>query len=74
MEYPFNRSCNYLGVIFGNRITLRLHKEVTEAKAYKAFIRMNSIFECEHLNANIKLTLHKALIKLVMTYFVYYLF
>jgi hypothetical protein len=37
-----------------------------EAKAFRTFIRIYSIFKSERLRANIKLTLHKALIKAVM--------
>jgi hypothetical protein len=39
-----------------------------EAKAFRTFIRLYSLFKSERLNANIKLTLHKALIRSVMTY------
>jgi hypothetical protein len=39
-----------------------------EAKAFKTFIRICSLFKSERLNANIKLNLHKALIRLVMIY------
>jgi hypothetical protein len=39
-----------------------------EAKAFRTFIRLYSLLKSERLNANIKLTLHKALIKSVMTY------
>jgi hypothetical protein len=39
-----------------------------EAKAFRTFIRIYSLFKSERLNANIKLTLHKALIRSVMTY------
>jgi hypothetical protein len=39
-----------------------------EAKAFRTFIRVYSLFESEHLSANIKLTPHKALIRSVMTY------
>jgi hypothetical protein len=39
-----------------------------EAKAFRTFIRTYSLFKSERLNANIKLTLHKALIRSVMTY------
>jgi hypothetical protein len=42
--------------------------EKTEAKAFRTFIRLYSLFKCEWLIANIKLTLHKALIRSVMTY------
>jgi hypothetical protein len=39
-----------------------------EAKAFRTFSRVYSLFKSEHLSANIKLTLHKALIRSVMTY------
>jgi hypothetical protein len=39
-----------------------------EAKAFRTFIRVYSLLKNEHLSANIKLTLHEALIWSVMTY------
>jgi hypothetical protein len=39
-----------------------------EAKAFKTFIRIYSLFKSERLSANIKLALHKALIRSVMIY------
>jgi hypothetical protein len=39
-----------------------------EAKAFRTFIREYSLFRSERLSTNIKLTLHKALIRSVMTY------
>jgi hypothetical protein len=39
-----------------------------EAKVFRKFIRIYSLFKCECLSAKIKLTLHKALIRSVMTY------
>jgi hypothetical protein len=50
------------------RITWRLHIEMTEAKAFRTFIRVYPLFKSDHLRANIKLTLHIAPIKAVMTY------
>jgi hypothetical protein len=41
---------------------------MTEAKAFRTFIRIYSLFKSECLRGNIKLTLHKAVIRLVMTY------
>jgi hypothetical protein len=41
---------------------------MNEAKAFRKFIRMYSLFKNERLNTNIKLTLHKALIRSVVTY------
>jgi hypothetical protein len=46
----------------------RLHIEKIEAKAFRTFITLYSLFKIERLSANIKLTLHKALIRSVMTY------
>jgi hypothetical protein len=39
-----------------------------EAKAFSTFIKIYCLFEYGHLSANIKLILHKALIRSVMTY------
>jgi hypothetical protein len=55
-------------VIFDKRITWRLHTEIIEIKAFRTFIRIYSLFKIEALSMNIKLTLHKALIRAVMTY------
>jgi hypothetical protein len=59
---------NYVGVMFSNRITWRLRIKRIEAKAFRTFIRLYSLFKSERLNASIKLTLLKALIRSVMTY------
>jgi hypothetical protein len=65
---PFVIHVKYLGVIFDKRIAWRLHIEMTKAKAFRTFIRIYSLFKSEHLIASIKLTLHKALIRPVMTF------
>jgi hypothetical protein len=65
---PFVNNIKYFGVIFDRKITWRLHIEAIEAKAFRTFIRVYSLFKSERLNANIKLTLHKVLIRSVMTY------
>jgi hypothetical protein len=39
-----------------------------EAKVFRTLITLYSLFKSERLSANIKLTLHKALIRSVMTY------
>jgi hypothetical protein len=44
---PFVNSVKYLGVIFDKRMTWRLHIEMTEAKAFRTFIRMYSLFKSE---------------------------
>jgi hypothetical protein len=65
---PFVGHVKYLGVNFDRRITWRLHIEMTKAKAFRTCIRIYTLFKSERLCANIKLTLHKALIKTLMTY------
>jgi hypothetical protein len=53
---PFVNSVKYLGVIFDKGMTWRLHIEMIEAKAFRTFIRMYSLFKSERLSTNIKLT------------------
>jgi hypothetical protein len=65
---PFVNHVKYLSVIFDKRITWRLHMEMIEAKAFRTFIGNYFLFRSGHLNANIKLTFHKALIRSVTTY------
>jgi hypothetical protein len=65
---PFANSVKYLGIIFDKRMAWRLHIETIEAKAFRTFIKLYSLLKNERLTANIKLTLHKALIRSVMTY------
>jgi hypothetical protein len=55
-----------LGVNFDKRITWRPHIKIIEA--FRTLIRIYSIFKNERLSDNIKLNLHKAQIRLVMTY------
>jgi hypothetical protein len=55
-------------VIFDKRITWRLHTEMIETKAFRIFIRIYCLLKSEVLNMNIKLTLHKVLIRSVMIY------
>jgi hypothetical protein len=50
------------------RMTWRLHIETIESKAFSTFIRIYPLFKSGRLSVNIKLTLHKALIRSVMTY------
>jgi hypothetical protein len=65
---PFVNHVNYLGVIFDNRFTWRLHIEMIKAKTFRTFIRIFSLFKTESLRSNIKRNLHKALIRSVITY------
>jgi hypothetical protein len=46
----------------------RLHIEMTEDMTFRTYIRVYSLFTCDRLSANIKLTLHKAIITSVMNY------
>jgi hypothetical protein len=46
----------------------REHVKMIEAKAFRTFIRIYFLFKSEHLSANIKLTLHRAMIRSVITY------
>jgi hypothetical protein len=62
---PFVNNVKYLG---DKRMTWKLHIQMIEAKAFRTFIRIYSLFKSERLSANIKLTLHKAQIWSVMTY------
>jgi hypothetical protein len=62
-EYPLVNHVKYLGVIFDERNTWKMHVEITEAKAFRTFIRIYFLFKSEHSSANIKLTFHKALIR-----------
>jgi hypothetical protein len=64
---PFISHVKCLGIIFDKRITWRLHIEMIEAKAFRTFIIIYSLFKSECLSANIKPLLHKTLIRSVMT-------
>jgi hypothetical protein len=67
-DIPFVDSVKHLGVIFDKKITWRLHTETIEAKAFRTFIRINPLFKSERLSINIKLTLHKDLVRSAMAY------
>jgi hypothetical protein len=66
----FSESCSEVSMLLRHdkKITWRLHVEVTGAKAFRTFIRIYSLFKRECLSTSIKLTLHKALIRSIMTY------
>jgi hypothetical protein len=57
----FVYSAKYLGVIFDKKVTWKLHVEFIEARAFKTFNRIYSLFKSERLNTKVKLTLHKTL-------------
>jgi hypothetical protein len=64
----FLNSAKYLGVIFDKKMAWRLRVEMIEAKVFRTFIRIYFLFGSERLSTNIKLTLHRALIRFIMTY------
>jgi hypothetical protein len=65
---PFVNSIMYLGVTFNKEITWRLRIEMIETRTFRTVIRIYFLFKSERLKANIKLTLHKVLIRSVTTY------
>jgi hypothetical protein len=62
------KSCKMSRVIFDKRITWRMLLETIAAEAFRTFIRVYPLFKSRRLSTNIKSTLHKALIRSVMTY------
>jgi hypothetical protein len=64
LDIPFENSVKYLD----KKITWRLHIETIEAKAFRIFIIIYSRFKSKRLSTNIRLTLHKALIRSAMAY------
>jgi hypothetical protein len=66
--FPSSNHVKYLGVIFDKRITWRLHIEMIEAKTFRTFIRICSLFKSERLSAYIKLIIDKTLIRSAMVY------
>jgi hypothetical protein len=65
---PFVSNGKCLCVTFDKRITWKVHNEIIGAKDFRTFITIYFLFRNERLSANIKLTLHKALIRSVMAY------
>jgi hypothetical protein len=49
----FVKHVKYLGVIFNMKTTHRLHTETTDAKAFRTFIRICSLFKSERLSAKL---------------------
>jgi hypothetical protein len=45
--FPFVNNVKCLGVIFDKRMTWRLHIEMIEAKAFRTFIRLYSLFKSD---------------------------
>jgi hypothetical protein len=65
---PFVTQVKYLGIIFYNIIKWRLYTVIMEDKTFRAFIEVQSLSESERLNAHIKLTFHKSLIRHILSY------
>jgi hypothetical protein len=65
-DIPFVNSVKYLGAIFDKKVTWRLHIEMIEAKIFRTFIRIYSLFRSERLSTNIKPPLHKTHIRSIM--------
>jgi hypothetical protein len=63
----FVNHVKYPGVIF-DKITWRLQMDMINAKVFRTFIRIYPLFRSEGLSVNIKLTLHKAVIRSLTTY------
>jgi hypothetical protein len=64
----FVNHVKWFSVIIDMKITWRLLIQMIEAKAFRTFIGVCSLFKSERLSANIKLTLHKALLRSEMSY------
>jgi hypothetical protein len=67
-DIPLVHNVSNLGVTFDRWMTLRHHIERTVAKDFRTYVRTYSLFKSGCLSTNIKLTLYKALSRLVMTY------
>jgi hypothetical protein len=65
---PFVNSLEYLGVVFDKKFTWRLHIVMIENMAFRTFIRIYSLFNSERLSTNFKFTLHRTLIRTIMTF------
>jgi hypothetical protein len=47
---------------------MEIYIEMIEAKAFRTFMKLYSLFKSERLSANVKLTLHKALVRSEVIY------
>jgi hypothetical protein len=65
---PFVNHVKYLGVIFDRKIIGRLNIDTIEAKVFRTFLTDYPLFKSERLNANIKIILHKTLIRSILIY------
>jgi hypothetical protein len=65
---PFVNSVKYPSVILDQKSHMEIHIEMIEAKAFRIFIRIYSLFKSERISTNVILTRHKALIRSIMTY------
>jgi len=65
---PFVDHVKYLGVIFDKTIVWWLHIETVATIAFRTFLCTYPLSISRHLRITFKLTLHKAVIRSVMTY------
>jgi hypothetical protein len=65
---PFVNSVKYLGVIFDKKIIWNLHIETVQTKAFKILVYYIPPLKSDQLVTNIKLTLYKSRIRILMTY------
>jgi hypothetical protein len=57
-----------MGINFDKKIIWRLPIDIVATKAYRTFMRLYLLFKSERPRTNNKLTLHKALIRSILTY------
>jgi hypothetical protein len=65
---PFVNHVKYLAVTFDKRITWRLHKKLLKPRLSEYVLQSTPYSKVSVLSANIKPTLHKVLIRSVMSY------
>jgi hypothetical protein len=65
---PFVNTIKYLGVVLDKKVAWILHVEIIEAEAFRKMIRISALFKSERSSTNIEMTLHKALIRSILTY------
>jgi hypothetical protein len=67
-DITFVNNVTQLGIIFNGRMTWTLYRERTVAKALRTYLRTYSLFQNERLRTDTKFTLHKTLIRSVITH------
>jgi hypothetical protein len=64
---PSGSHVKYLCGILDKKITSTIHMEMNGTKAFKTSLRVYSIFKRQRIRANIKWTLHMALVRFILT-------